>query len=111
MSNITHNGMFRKALVMLLISTMTATSVTSISMIDDAEASRAGLKVLVNGGEGEVCVKSNNEDAGCEFADGGTLEFEFSSGAVEVGDTFKVCDNNGCESGRNGEEKEPERCL
>ena len=36
------------------------------------------------------------------------MEFEFSPGAVEVGDSFSVCDNNGCETGRNGEEKEPE---
>jgi hypothetical protein len=28
--------------------------------------------------------------------------------AVEVGDTFSVCDNNGCKTGRNGEEKAPE---
>jgi hypothetical protein len=108
MSDITHNEKFRKALVVLLISTITTTSVTSISMIEDAEASRAGLKVIVHGGEGRVCVNSDNEGAGCEFADGGTLEFEFSPGAVEVGDRFEACDDNGCKSGRNGEEKAPE---
>jgi hypothetical protein len=83
-------------------------SSTSIFMIQDAEAGGVGLRVLVHGGEGEVCVDSDNEDAGCGFADGGTLEFEFSPGAVGVGDTFSVCDSNGCETGRNGEEKAPE---
>jgi hypothetical protein len=93
---------------MLLIATMTTTSLASIPVIEDAEAGGVGLRVLVHGGEGQVCIDSDNEDAGCGFADGGTLEFEFSPGAVEVGDTFSVCDNNGCETGRNGEEKAPE---
>jgi hypothetical protein len=98
----------RKAIIMLSISTMTTMSSASIFMVQDAEASRVGLRVLVHGGEGNVCVESSNENAGCEFADGGTLEFEFSPDAVEVGDTFSVCDSNGCETGRNGEEKAPE---
>lgn len=37
----------RKALIMLLISTMTTMSSASIFMIQDAEASRVGLRVLV----------------------------------------------------------------
>lgn len=75
---------------------------------NQAEAG-GGLKVIVNGGEGEVCVTSTNADAGCEFANGGTSEFEFSPGDVEVGEDFEVCDDNGCVSHENGPEKAPER--
>lgn len=64
--------------------------------------------MIVDGGDGEVCVRSGSESAGCQSADGGTLEFEFSPGAVGVGEEFEVC-NNGCVSHENGPEKAPER--
>lgn len=70
--------------------------------------SSTGLRVIVHGGEGQVCVTSSGEGAGCKFANGGTLEFEFSPGAVQEGQRFRVCDDNDCISRENSAEKAPE---
>jgi hypothetical protein len=49
------------------------------------------LTVIVHRGQGEVCVYSSIlSHAGCKIATGGDLEFRFSPGAVQVGESFTV---------------------
>jgi hypothetical protein len=69
-----------------------------------------GLRVIVHNGQGNVCVKSANEDLGCESSadNGETVELDFSPGSVEVGETFTVCDDNGCVTKENSPAKAPE---
>jgi hypothetical protein len=98
----------RKGLLVLLSSLLITTSLVPIFMNQEVTAGGKGLRVLVHGGQGQVCVESGGESAGCRSASGGTMEFEFSPGAVGVGDSFEVCDDDGCETGTNGEEKAPE---
>jgi hypothetical protein len=77
----------------------------------DAKAKSGGLKVFVhvNGGGGNVCVRTASEDAGCKALRGpGTAELEFSPGAVAVGQKFTACVDQTCTTGTNSAAKKPE---
>lgn len=76
-----------------------------------AEAKPVGLKVFVHvsGGGGNVCVRSESEDAGCQSLSGPrTAKFEFSPGAVAVGEKFTACVDQTCTTGTNSPAKKPE---
>jgi hypothetical protein len=80
-------------------------------LVPQAKAKSVGLKVFVHvtGGGGNVCVHSAGEDAGCQSLSGpGTANFEFSPGAVAVGEKFTACVDQTCTTGTNSPAKKPE---
>jgi hypothetical protein len=84
---------------------------SGILLTPEAKAKSGGLKVFVHvsGGGGNVCVRTASEDAGCKSLHGaGTAEFEFSPGAVAVGQKFTACVDQTCTTGTNSAAKKPE---
>jgi hypothetical protein len=103
---IIHN--IRRMVTLSLIGLILIISSSSFgSLYQEAQAAK-GLRVIVHGGQGNVCVKSVSEDLGCQSLNGETAEFDFSPGVVAVGESFTVCDNNGCINHENSPEKAPE---
>ena len=87
---------------------------SAVLLSPEAKAKSGGLKVFVHisGGGGNVCVRTASEDAGCKSLGGpGTAEFEFSPGAVAVGQKFTACVDQTCATGTNSAAKKPENVF
>ena len=93
MEHIRMQTMFSFVTILMLLVTLV--------VINQNVFSSTGLRVIVHGGEGQVCVTPGGKGAGCKFTNGGILEFEFSPDAVQEGQRFRVCDDNDCISREN----------
>lgn len=97
-------------ITLFLFASIIVTMIMGFIFNQMVEAASSGLKVnVITSGPGKVCLYSENEKLPCKITSGGTIQFQFSEGAVDVGDQFQACiSSKDCRLGINGEEKEPE---